>query len=238
MHELNLIFARFLTTNFLKFSPFSNCADDADVFLEVEIPSNSEDAGHQCNTISETEIDLRRDSSHACRDCLENVAATERLDVEEASMRYFVGYVAFKILERNSNCQLCRPLLIKDDEQITCQSEFFIFIKNFSQNSTFGKLHAPTNYFLNLCKLHFSVFQKFFKDYIEIKNIKATIESECIRVTKDSDSYSDWFNESHDCFYHRKDILSFAILVLLRKHCTWRTSKFIKSKNPKIQSLL
>jgi len=62
--------------------------------------------------------------------------------IELTSSRYFVGYIA-----KGSSCDKCRSVILKETEQLTAPSEHFIHEKNYSIDSDFRKLKAPSDLF-------------------------------------------------------------------------------------------
>lgn len=232
VYEFNVLMSKILSSNLIAFSPHSNCDDDDVEFLNLD---TSQTQPHTSRTflLPEAREETVFDNT-LFEKVINEIKITNGISLETTAMRYFTGYLAFKMLLKNK-CANCSKLFLKSDEQITCPSEFFIFAKNFSQNSDFGSLLAPTDEFFNICKLHFKVFHTIFRDRPHIRNIRERMALECMRITNLRDS--NWFDEQNQCFEHRKEILYFALLILLRKHCAWKIQKRITSKNQKIQIL-
>lgn len=229
VYEFNVILSKILSSNLITFTPLGNCDDDDVEFLRLnafETESTDTAQNMECKEFS-------------CDESLQEHVITTILEqahvsLETTAMRYFAGYLAHKMLSKQT-CSNCSQSFQKNREKITCPSEFFIFAKNFSQNSDFGSLLAPTDEFFSICKFHFKIFHVIFKQRPHMKNIRETMALECIRQTNLRDP--SWFDENYICFSHRKELLYFALLVLLRKHCSWRMNKRIKSKHQKIQIL-
>lgn len=142
-------------------------------------------------------------------------------------MRYFVGYVAFKIIPK-LDCRKCEQKLRKLDEVLTAPSELFIFFKNYQSLTSFGNLVAPSDALMNVCKKHILIFHKIFKDEPHKVGIKAYMIESCKSATPE------WFDG--ECCNHKLEILNFLLLVLLRKHCAWAIKKG-SSKERKLKIL-
>lgn len=235
VHEFSKTISKLMTMKFLDNSPSANCENDNDELLMSTISTyspnesdgNNEENNSNTNAIAKTfndELDLV-------------IMATEQNydeSLDDASIRYFTGYVAHKILKTN-NCCSCRNNLIKLDDKIEMKSENFLFYKNYTKNSQFGSLHAPTEFFFRISKLHIDIFSNIFKKQPQIYNIKQYISEVCLMRTNACESFNSWFSKDNPCYEHNCKILDFTILVLLRKHCKWRTKKFHGLKKPYIK---
>lgn len=241
--EINMLLAKILSINLLQYSPSGNCMNDDENMIHINF--NSIDGqNEQTDLASNGNNDMiSNDTSN-----IENTDISqiyEHLIIEDEfqegeielnAMRYFCGYVAYKILHK-IDCISCDDNVRKRSEILSRPSEHLIFAKNYSKKSDFGNLFAPTDHFFNICNIHFEIFKEIFDGKKEITNIKKFIIEKCIEATKMSARYEDWFNEENPCFQHRKDFLDFSILVLLRKHCKWATYKRVLSKNNRLQIL-
>jgi len=52
----------------------------------------------------------------------------------------------------------------KSTVHLTAPSEPFIHENNYSIDSDFGKLQAPSDIFFNICKIHIKVFENIFEN--------------------------------------------------------------------------
>lgn len=103
-------------------------------------------------------------------------------------------------------------------------SELLIFNKNYSDESDFGNLIPPSDYFFDLCVEHVKLFSAFFKNSSYSLNIGRTIETICIDSTLKMEGYSDWFIDG-PCLDHRKRVLRIIIETLLFRNCKWLNNK-------------
>lgn len=230
--------AKIMSMNLYQFNNFSNCEEDNDQMLELDFGAcHNVDLENISYPSQENNLTPVNDIKSTYPDYfIEETFDNVDFKIELTSMRYFVGYVAFKVISK-IKCNQCEELMRKTDEVITCPSELLIFARNYSSNSDFGNLYAPSDTLFNICKIHVAVFQDVFQHQMQIINIKQQIIAECKRITEKDEEYNLWFDEKSECFNHRMAILEFLILVLLRKHCYWATQKHIKSKNRKVQIL-
>lgn len=71
---------------------------------------------------------------------------------EDVAIRYYAGYCIFKLM-KNTSCDNCKALMVKDSSTFDHPSEALIFSKNYDENSDFGSLFPPSNLFFEICKL-------------------------------------------------------------------------------------
>lgn len=81
------------------------------------------------------------------------------VSLQEASMRYFVGYVAFKILKK-IKCSRCKNIFIKTDEILEAPTEYLISNKNYGDENK-KNLKAPT--VQNLQRTNLFIFPDVFR---------------------------------------------------------------------------
>ena len=97
--EVNNIMTKIMVTKIVQSSSFSNCEPVQDEIMQVDAdfePDLSiEHAEPSCNKIDDVYFD-----SHICANCfLEDVFDNfASINFELVSMRYFIGYVAFKVV--------------------------------------------------------------------------------------------------------------------------------------------
>lgn len=166
MAELNTILARVMSLHIVQSTSVSNCEVDEDYMLTVDMDSETIiNSKTQENEQNLTKINFEADELTLYFP--ENGFECQDIPVDITSMRYFVGYVAFKILPK-LNCNSCNLLLRKEDEVLTSQSEMFIFQKNYCSGSDFGNLMAPSDLFFDISKKHIFIFSYIFDAKPEI----------------------------------------------------------------------
>lgn len=138
--------------------------------------------------------------------------------VDENSMRYYIGYVAFKIIKRN-NCDNCINDMTKPNLNMDMPSELFLFNKSYNVASM-GGLKYPSETFYEINKLQIVYFKNTFKDVFHQKDIRSIYTEECINVSYEISP--DWFDKNGPCYNHRVDALKYMLLVLIRKNCKWQ----------------
>lgn len=148
-------------------------------------------------------------------------SSEDTFDVQDTSLRYYVGYVLFKTLKK-FNCDICENILKSVTDELNEPSETLIKLKIYDQTC---KLVAPSKYMFDISKLHLKVFNCFIKQNMNSNKIKQTISQLCIDSTKLKTGYENYFDDDGPCINHRKYILDFFILVLIRKTCIWKVGK-------------
>lgn len=219
--EVNTIIARTMTRKLLSSSPAGNCEvleDDnsfeatVESFAVVDLQASRESRPPNATDL---ETSITEDTEFDC--CILESPLDHQIPQNElASLRYFVGYVAFRILPR-LNCDLCNKFVKTDGEELTSSTELFLFYKNYSTKTDFGSLKAPSEEFFNICREHVAVFRTVFEESPQLDGIKAHIVEKCKIKTPE------WFSDP--CSDHKNTLLDFLLLVLLRKHCLWRVQK-------------
>lgn len=243
--EFQSIIAKIISLNLLFTSKFANCEKDSDELLDVDwsaiVSTTAEESLLKVDTCKAATI-----SSSYC-DTLGVVELVEQpsvsMTVKSMSIRYFSGYCCYKLFKTMKEpCQNCAQTLIKTDKTLTENSEFLIHHKAYLNSETdFGKLFPPSNNFFEICKLQTNVFENIYSNSPEIINIKSQIVSMCIKETELF--CSEWF-EDPICGEHRLKVLSFMILVLLRKNCIWTSKNAKKSaqkgktQNKRLENLM
>lgn len=238
VHELNFLISKIMTTNLYCFSKFANCSNDEEQMISLtslmtEADNNSEFHNEEVVIEKDVQLNEKFDDNYieAIYETMENdlmldeIGSGSYVSTEVTSMRYFVGYVAFKVFS-NLGCEECLQGCRKKDEVLTCGSEMFIFAKNYLKNSDFGNLFAPTDEFFNVCRIHILIFRQVFDYEKNMDTIKEKIVEKCINNKREENV--SWFERESVCYHHRVKALEFMTHVLLRKHCLWYTRKFKK----------
>lgn len=220
VNEFNIIIAKLISLHIFKFSQKTNCESDDDVMLPVEFDSIIYQPGFEKKEIQQKEYsvsysEIVQDNERYFDKNIDNFLSND-VPIELTSSRYFCGYIA-----KASSCDNCRSLLIKENEQLTVPSELFIYEKNYSSDSDFGKLNAPSDIFFNVCKIHIKVFENIFRNNKKQIQIRKFIVEQCIKCTNESTDYSLWFDINNECYVHKTELLNKLIKVLLFKHCKW-----------------
>lgn len=234
LYEFNIIIAKVMATNIIQSSSLSNCEEDNDSMLNIircdENVSLSISAAQNDQQYDKKLPDfdiLEKYPDFFVGDHFENEDIEMKIDL--VSMRYFIGYVAFKVGPK-INCETCCARIKKSDEVISAPSELFLFQKNYSRNSDFGNLNAPSDQFFEISKKHILVFDSIFSGSPDIKHIREKIVEKCKKAT------NEWFSND-SCLDHKMKLVEFLVLVLLRKKCSWKMDE-IKSKSKRKTKIL
>lgn len=243
LSEFNSIIAKLTTLKLITaHSINSNCEND--LINEV---INTENISNDIYVVKDgnTEIDQSSEIDYDCCDFDDNESVlsdckdddndqydipldiTKNNIVEINSMKYVSGYAVFKLLNK-IKCEKCKEIMTKDDVNYELNTEWFLFYKNYS-NEKFN-LKIPSDLLFRVCQLNIHIFYTNFKKYSLESNIKKKIVQLCIDETNKISEFSDWFSSNGECFEHRHYILSFLILILLRKHSKWWTEKIISKE--------
>lgn len=248
VHIFGFIICKILSMKFLNSSNLTNCEPDEDEFLRdhtisfgnLDVTENVSII-YEANEVSECTQAFEEDQE--MQDIIDGHILQTDFVLTDASMRYFFGYIAWKVLRR-TKCDLCKSFMVTAAEHISSTSERLIFYKKFSKKSDFGSLCPPTNAFFEICKEHLAIFNVFFKNKPHIINLKSTIKKYCLEKTKSNELFSDYFYESNSCFIHREWALNLLILILIRKNCKWLVTEIKSSqasrkfsKNSRLQIL-
>lgn len=215
-------------------SEFSNCEDDTDNFVFWD---NLEFV--QGENINSDETQMQIDISNNRNECSVNPLNIEEIiysinDItdntlcERASLRYYVGFIAFKNLKK-FNCNTCNEIIRKNGEIIsfTCNTESLIYFKNYCGDTDFGRLNAPSDLFYDICYFHLQIFKNIIGSTPELKCLKETIVNLCISETKKHFECHKWFCPENPCYDHHIKILDSFILTLIKKYCIWKSRDFI-----------
>lgn len=229
LYEFNHIVAKLMTIKLIQCnSKSTNCEVDEDTYLNnlddtmQIIVSNSDQQTENYITINEANIENSFDYNLNCDIHIEK--SSENI-IEENSLKYVCGFIIFAIIKK-IKCDSCVNIIAKENENITSDSEWFIFNKNYNGFS----LKVPSDHFFNICKLHLKIFESFFKNYSSTPKIICKIEEICTNETNKIDEFKDWFSDQNICQAHHKIILKYFILILLRKHCTWLHETIVKTQ--------
>ena len=58
----------------------------------------------------------------------------------------------------------------------------------------------------------------------------------CIQKTETISNYSNFYNLNDINYKHKKEMLNFMLLVLIRKHCTWTVQSVIDEEQRKARN--
>lgn len=221
-----------------QFSKVSNCEEDLDESLKP-LSDMAEIIQQEinCVPIGICEVPATDEFEFVMEDVSDisdNFLSLDVLSLTDVSMRYFVGYVAYKMVKK-LNCLQCEQNFLKKNDIMEAPSEYLIYHKNYyNDESDFGRLNAPTDRFFDICKDQIIMFGKIFSEKAHIKNLKEYITNICVHNS--SIKFPDIYSDQNPCSEHNKLALNFLILVLIRKHCTWLTEKYIDGKYQKAKS--
>ncbi|XP_037928665.1 uncharacterized protein LOC119663067 [Teleopsis dalmanni] len=222
--EINYMLAKVITRKILLSTTVGNCetVEDDNVFQSVVDEEIS-----PSNEVSLIVHETNDNSGNQDEISIQNTVMSyisenhDVLDSELPSLRYFLGYVASRVLPKLS-CSSCNKSIRKSNEFLTAPTELFLFYKNYNKSTDFGKLVAPTEEFVNVSCKHVSIFKKMFKQKPETFEIRKVMREQCIL------SSPSWFIGA--CRLHRIELLDFILLILLRKHCIWMVEKVKSTK--------
>lgn len=230
--EFNRTVAQIMCIKLLKNTNLSNCENDEEENLSgiIELENKEESTkALSCEGMEHNDIP---DEATQTEDFIEIadslVQPEDTLDgnIDDASLKYYIGYVFFKC-NKKIKCESCKLLLLKSDETMSVKNESFIYFKNYCKNSDFGSLNAPSELFFNFSKHCVKIFSKIFTNTPHIRNIKNYINDKCIEIIKSKSEFVNILNQNNECYDHHYAILDFMILVLLRKHSKWVAKKNI-----------
>ena len=174
VYQFNHNIARLTTVKILtQFSDISNCEADLDICLLETEENLIKQTVQNDDTILETSTNDIEDADNDISEVNENFFCLDG-PLEEASMRYYVGYVACKQI-RKLKCSDCEHMFVKINDILEAPSEYLIANKNYCEENNFGMLKAPTDLFFNICKEQIHIFNRIFAEQACIKNLKEHI---------------------------------------------------------------
>lgn len=243
VYEFKYIIAKLMSMKFVNIvSPNQNCENDDDLMLEwldnpdlKKCPNSSEakdsaSPDYPCiiaDTQNITE-DISEENILTEVSLLPSSATEEAFSLETNAKRYYVGYSIFTVIFKRLKCNLCASTMVKTNTDLSLNSEQLILQKDYKKRTDSLVLKCPSDYFFSICEIHFHIYQKIFNNYLHTSDIKKKIIQLCINKT--NEVYPEWFSEKCPCLEHKKAILNFLILVLLRKNCTWKIKKEVENK--------
>lgn len=245
VYDFGFLIAKIMNAKFIFATTSSNCEPDGTKCLNESSESFQKEKTEITNFIKEIEPaaeesnDFEEDNEISGDfSFLQSFSEIKNDDAQIASIRYFVGYVLFKCLPK-INCEQCTIRLIKQlsiNEEVQ-PSEYLIAAKKYNKCN----LQNPSDYFLEVCTFHISIFQQIFKKSVHERNLKQKILNLCIQETNNSIKYSSYFKDG--CEPHKVQILDFLLLVLIRKNLTWMIKEnkgrqcSVKTKNRRLNIL-
>lgn len=243
VYEFNHNIAKLTTIKILtQFSNCANCEEDSDESLKLptDVAELIEEETN-CVPIGISEVPGTNEYVFDMEDISDISDNFINLDIDDipanftdASIRYFVGYVACKIIKK-LKCVGCEHNYLKPNDIMEVPSEYLIHHKNYYKDeSDLGKLKAPTDCFFEICKAQIYMFGSMFYKKYHIKNFKKHIVKLCINNTRIK--FPDFYNDQNPCCEHNKSTLNFMILVLIRKHCSWLAEKYNKRNYEKTRN--
>lgn len=236
VYNFNNTIAKIMSHKFSSFSTnTSNCEGDQEEFL-TEIFSAQLISGNSAGDENQMNISHPKNFNQIGEnndyDLPELTIIEEDVLIEDLSLRYFIGFAIFQTSSK-INCSLCDTIMKRSGEIIKLQktSETFLFHKNYSKNSDFGSITAPTDQFFQICKLHVNIFKNYIANRPHIKNIRKQIVETCVSETNRHSEFFFWFSDENICKDHYIKILDYIILILLKKYCVWESAKLGAAAN-------
>lgn len=239
VYEFGCLFAKILSIKFLFKSKFANCEDDEDEALQVDWSAVLQKSSEESVIILEPErlplVDLT-DTINNIENCCESepliddesrVSVTVP-DFTDISTRYFAGYCYFKAMKNMVEpCEICQQSLCRTDKTFSA-SEILIKLKAYESSDGRPVLIWPSEQYFQVCKLHVSIFKKYFDSCPSLSYVRRNIVQRCITIT--NLYFNDWFQQGNSCSTHRLNILDSLITILLWKHCKWFLDENLKRK--------
>ena len=216
-HEIGVHYANIIVMKILFKSMNSNCLPDDSENLQIDWQE----------FIKEYKNNLKYPDEYTQDDPpveINNGDNGEQNPLTANAITYYAGYCAHKV-----ECEDCKKKLIKDNDLIT-ENDIFINEKNFKKHqSSFGSLKAPSEIFFKISELLVKVFEIHFEHNCHKNNIVEKITQNCVEQIK---IHFPTFlsNESEQCYNHLKTLISFFILVLLRRNCKWVVTNKLNNK--------
>ena len=227
VQEFGFTLSKLLSIKHLtSFTELANCEEDPDInLLDVireEQLAEEQVASQNDQTINKNVTDegvLEIEDESISIDFITNGSNTNDATrtTSDQSVRYFVGYLLFKILKK-INCSGCSKFLLKDNDFVENPSELLIKHKNYT-GENFGRLQAPSELFFNLCLRQIIKFNKFFSEESHILGVK----NEILQRLLNSDL--EFYSKDHPCYEHRLKLLNFMLTILIRKYCKWELER-------------
>lgn len=146
---------------------------------------------------------------------LEDSELPEKIQIEDLSISYFIGYVSHKILNK-IKCDNCIQTLTKT-RYMQLPRDYLINYKQFTETN--GGLKYPSNEYFEVSRLQIINFSKTFKNKFHYRNIKSMYFKESIEIA--NHFFPEWYSDNNPCKDHRLKVLDFLLLVLIRKNCMW-----------------
>lgn len=154
---------------------------------------------------------------------------------EEMMVNYFAGYIGFTASKR-LKCEACKAAMTKeskeelqDKEFYTVQREYADQAKGASDVNKVLRLHRPTDIFNDAVDGQLEIFaanqKRLFHDYNVIK--------ELVEIAVRTPSLSTWLDESHPCYAHRVEALTFFYVVKAYSQTTRINNMITKAKRTK-----
>ena len=132
VHSFMKNLGKILSMKFVNSSTTTNCESDQDILLINDLNNSIIDEVDESNGINSQELShyvpaIEDDEEN---DVVIDVISDTDSELSEASIRYFIGYIAHKLYNRK-NCKDCYKFMILSDGLITSPSERLIYYKKF-----------------------------------------------------------------------------------------------------------
>lgn len=155
------------------------------------------------------------------------------LTLEDCSVSYFAGYLAFKCLNKFHDCENCIKALIKKEIDLNDEAQLLILNKSYDYNRSI-KLKMPSNSLIKLINLAISGFNLHFESMVHLRNVSDRLYESIITFLRSE-------GEEHmlhiSCDDHISFILKLMIFVKLYYFCKIKKHNDPKKTNAKVRIL-
>jgi len=156
----------------------------------------------------------------------------ESITLEDCSVTYFSGYLAYKCTEK-FNCEMCKKSLVTT-KNMNSKNQLLILFKNYPDTNKDGGLKAPTEYFNSIIDRALYIFENIFSIIQHQKKIKVKI----IKYLKEDQLISTWINENDNaCYEHYIFILEKLIICKIFKKAKHFSTTSCQAKIAKLKIL-
>jgi hypothetical protein len=147
------------------------------------------------------------------------------ITLEDCSVTYFSGYLAYKCLKK-FNCIECKINLIIE-KNLNDKNQILLIHKNYSDIEKYTGLMAPSNQLNHIIDRTLSMFETTFKKFQHKKKLKSNI----LTVLKKDELISNWIDEKNNmCADHYVFILEKLLICKI-----FRTTKIYSTTSHQIK---
>lgn len=214
----------------------SNCAPDEEDKIDLEnyddIICDENNSNETClaseNSVSDEETETN-DMLISDSDSVRYITPT----LENNSIKYFCGYVIFKLLQK-FRCENCKNTLSTNND-LKDSNELLILNRDFGISMCANYLQMPAEEIYHVGIICIQVYNEYFDVYKTAKNIKKTLINICEReILKKNPTF---FMGVQECIAHKQFFISHFIKVKLLFSLKWLSAD-LKQNVDKTKKLL